>query len=144
MRAPMYLLDTNVLSELTRAWPDEVVSRRIHGVSPERLFASEITRYELRRGARLKDDSERIWRRIEEIILPIPSWLSIDSDVSMATADLDAQLTRSGRRIDRPDAFIAGTALAFDLVLVTRNVRHFSNVSGLTVENWFPEKKAEP
>jgi predicted nucleic acid-binding protein len=144
LRAPLYLLDTNVLSELTKPRPDETVSRRIYGVSPERLFASEVSRYELRRGAQMKNDPETIWERIEELILPIVTWLALDSDVAMAAADADAQLTRIGRRIDRPDLLLAATALAFDLVLVTRNVRHFTSVQGLTVENWFPERKAEP
>lgn len=144
MRAPLYLLDTNVLSELTKPKPDETVNRRIYGVSPERLFASEVSRYELRRGAMLKSDSETIWERIEKTILPIATWLALDSDVAMAAADADARLTRIGRRIDKPDLFLAATALAFDLVLVTRNVRHFANVPGLTVENWFPESTAAP
>lgn len=143
MRAPLYLLDTNVLSELTKPRPDEVVNRRIYGVSPERLFASEVSRYELRRGVRLKNDPDELWKRIEEVILPIATWLALDSDVAMAAADTDADLTRMGRRIDKPDLFLAATALAFDLVLVTRNVRHFAHVPGLTFENWFHERAPE-
>jgi predicted nucleic acid-binding protein len=32
---------------------------------------------------------------------------------------------------------IAATAKAHNLILATRNVRHFDHLSGLTVENWF-------
>lgn len=135
----MYLLDTNVFSELTRAKPDELVNRRIFSVSPERLFASEITRFELRYGAQLKGASAGLWNRIVEVILPMPTWLPVDPDVSMAAADLDAHLTGAGHRVETPDVFIAATALVFDLVLVTRNVRHFAHVPGLTVENWYSE-----
>jgi len=134
----MYLLDTNVLSELTKANPDEQVNRRIYGISPERLFASEMTRYELRFGAQLKDDPSKIWKRVEEMILPIPIWLPVDSDVANVTGDLGARLQRAGTRIEIGDAFIAATALVFDLVLVTRNARHFANIPGLEIENWFP------
>jgi predicted nucleic acid-binding protein len=140
----MYLLDTNVLSELVRARADESVSRRIYTISPERLFASEMTRYELRYGAKLEGASPTLWGRIVDIILPLPTWLAIDPDVSSAAADLDAHLTALGRRIETPDAFIAATALVYDLVLVTRNVRHFSHVPELTVENWFPERVSYP
>jgi tRNA(fMet)-specific endonuclease VapC len=59
--------------------------------------------------------------------------------VSTATADLDGAMRRMGRMIEAADVFIAGTALAFGLVLVTRNVRHFQEVPGLEIENWFPE-----
>ncbi|MEO8197501.1 MAG: type II toxin-antitoxin system VapC family toxin, partial [Thermoanaerobaculia bacterium] len=68
----------------------------------------------------------------------------IGEEASLAAGELDARLTRAGRRIDKPDLFIAATALVFDLVLVTRNVRHFANVPGLAVENWFPERTPEP
>lgn len=135
----MYLLDTNVLSELTKPRPDPEVTRRIYGTSQERLFASEMSRYELRFGAQLKDTPNEIWSRVVELILPIPVWLPIGAEVASATGDLDARLQREGKRIELADVCIAATALVFDLVLVTRNVRHFQGVPGLALENWFPE-----
>jgi predicted nucleic acid-binding protein len=39
-----------------------------------------------------------------------------------------------------PDAILAATASVHDVVLVTRNIRHFQNVPGLVVENWFSEE----
>jgi predicted nucleic acid-binding protein len=39
-----------------------------------------------------------------------------------------------------PDALLAATATVHGLVLVTRNIRHFQNVPGLSVENWFSEE----
>ena len=53
----MFLLDTNVLSEVLRPRPNFNVARLVHTTAPELRFASEITRYELRRGARLRDDA---------------------------------------------------------------------------------------
>lgn len=41
--------------------------------------------------------------------------------------------------LDVPDAFLAATARVHDLILVTRNVRHFDAVPDLGVENWFGE-----
>lgn len=139
MRAPMYLLDTNILSELTKRRPDEQVSRHIYSISPERLFASEMTRYEMRFGAGLKPDPQAIWSRVEEVVLPIPIWLPVNAEVADTAGSLDANLQRSGRRLALPDVIIAATALVFELVLVTRNVRHLGRVPGLAIENWFPE-----
>jgi predicted nucleic acid-binding protein len=135
----MYLLDTNVLSELTKPRPDPEVSRRIYSTSQEHLFASEMTRYELRFGAQLKANAEAIWNRVVEFILPIPIWLPVEAEVASATGDLDARLQREGKRLELADVCIAATALVFDLVLVTRNLRHFQSVPGLMLENWFPE-----
>lgn len=134
----MFLLDTNVLSELTKKRSDPGVTRRIISTRSEDLFASEVTRYELRRGAALDARFEQLWNEIVARILPVPTWIPVNREVAIATADLDAALSRKGRSIESIDALIAGTALAFGLILVTRNVRHFAELPGLSVENWFP------
>lgn len=139
---PMYLLDTNVLSELTKPRPELVVTRRIYATSRERVFASEMSRYELRYGARLKGDSGQLWQNIVERVVPIPIWLPVEAEVSHASGDLDATLKLAGRPIGLADVCIAATALVYDLVLVTRNRRHFDAIPGLTVENWFPDGAA--
>ena len=46
--------------------------------------------------------------------------------------------------IDWADLFIAATALAHDLIVVTRNVRHFDRIDGLLTENWFPAVQPQP
>ena len=96
-----------------------------------------MTRYELRYGAALHPRSEEIWQKVVQEILPLPLWLAIDEPTALAAGKLCGELRRAGKPIEVQDAFLAATALAHDLVLVTRNVRHFDNVRGLTVENWF-------
>ena len=49
---------------------------------------------------------------------------------------LRADLERIGKRLDDPDLRIASIALSRDLTLVTGNVRYFSRVPGLRIENW--------
>ena len=54
-----------------------------------------------------------------------------------ATACMDQlQGIRGLRKIGRADLLIASIALARSAILVTRNVRHFRRVPGLTVVNW--------
>jgi predicted nucleic acid-binding protein len=94
----------------------------------------------LRFGAAIHPNSSAVWGKVEREILPLPIWLPIDERVSLATADLQALLRKSGKPIEMPDALLAATASVHDLVLVTRNVRHFQNVPGLAVESWFSEE----
>jgi tRNA(fMet)-specific endonuclease VapC len=136
----LYLFDTNVLSEIVRKAPDRRVTHRVLAVERSQRFASEITRFELRAGALRMPDSGALWRRIETQILPQVHWLGVDEAVSTAAANLSHALRIQGRPIDLPDTLLAATALAHDLTVVTRNVRHFARVPGLSVENWFPDE----
>ena len=133
----MYLIDTNVLSEVIRPRPNLAVVRKLLTTDPALRFASEITRYELRYGAMLRDDGGALWARIEQRILPLASWLPVDSAVVMAAADWGAMLRRSGQPIEWGDLMLAATASAHDLIVVTRNVRHFERLPNTQVENWF-------
>ena len=53
--------------------------------------------------------------------------------------ELRHRLARQGTPIGPNDLLIAAHALAEELALVTANVREFSRVQGLAVENWLPE-----
>ena len=134
----MYLIDTNVLSEVIRPRPNLAVVRTLLTTDPALRFASEITRYELRFGAMLRDDGGTLWARIEQRILPLARWLPVDAAVVLAAADLGAMLRRAGQSIEWSDLMLAATANAHGLTVVTRNVRHFERVPHSQVENWFP------
>jgi predicted nucleic acid-binding protein len=47
-----------------------------------------------------------------------------------------AELERRGQRLDDADLWIAATALAHDLTLVSHNQRHFSRIEKLLLEDW--------
>jgi predicted nucleic acid-binding protein len=94
----MFLVDTNVVSELIRPRPYLPVVRRLLSTDPAVLFASEITRYELCFGAAIHPKSSEVWGKVEREILPLPIWLPIDEKVALATADLQASLRKSGSR----------------------------------------------
>lgn len=133
----MRLLDTNILSETIRPRPDARVIRTLLRQPPGTLYASELTRFELRRGAFLRDDPEPLWARIRELILPLVHWLPLDEATSLRAGELSAWLRRQGREIGVVDTLLAGTAQARGLVMVTRNLRHFERIDGLKLENWF-------
>ncbi len=52
------------------------------------------------------------------------------------TASFGASLEKQGTPIGPNDLMIASIAIANGVVLVTHNVREFSRVSGLVIEDW--------
>jgi len=52
------------------------------------------------------------------------------------SAEIMANLRKSGEIIGHNDVLIAGIALENDFSIVTNNVNHFSRIDGLVVENW--------
>ena len=133
----MYLLDTNVLSEIVRPGPDGKAMARLFARRQSDLFASEITRYELRYGAYLRQDAAAFWARLQRDVLPIVNWLELDQEISERAGEISADLRRRGREAGALDPLLAATALVHGLTLVTRNVKHFESIPGLPVENWF-------
>ncbi|HEX4079905.1 MAG TPA: type II toxin-antitoxin system VapC family toxin [Rhizomicrobium sp.] len=121
----MLLLDTCVISETVNRIPDAHVITWMRTQNPAELFISAVTLGELHYGvARLATGG-----RQRNLAL----WIA---DVEQRFADrivvLDDTVARQwghlrARHPNVPvaDAQIAATALAFDFVLVTRNVRHF-------------------
>lgn len=133
----MYLLDTNVLSELIRRSPDRGVMKAVKGLEPSSAFASEVTLFELRYGAMRRDDAEFFWSRLQNELIPAVQWLPVDRAVQLRAADLAAELDRRGEPIGNEDCWIAATAIEHRLTLVTRNLHHFERIPGLRVESWF-------
>ncbi len=133
----MRLLDTNILSEIIRPRPDAQVVNTLLAQPVGSLYASELTRFELRRGAFLREDPDALWSRIREFILPLVQWLPVNDAISLRAGELSARLRLQGREIGVVDTLLAATAQARGLVMVTRNLRYFERIEGLRLENWF-------
>jgi len=133
----MYLLDTNVLSELVRKHPDAGVARRMGEHPSAALFASAVSRYELRYGAALRHDADSFWSRIAGQLVPLVTWLPVTQAVAERAGTAAAALRHAGRPCGSLDPLLAATALEHSLTLVTRNTRHFEAVPGIALEDWF-------
>ena len=79
----MFLLDTYVLSEVLKPRPAPTVIRRLLACNSRTLFASEITRFELRFGAALCGDASIFWSRLQRELLPLVTWLPVNEAVSL-------------------------------------------------------------
>ena len=133
MTLPSYLLDTNILSDLVRR-PQGVVAQKIAVVGENEICISIIVAAELRFGA-AKRNSARLSNQVETILaamLVVP----IDVLADREYAELRQLLESSGNSIGPNDLLIAAQARVNEQILVTNNVREFTRIPGLQVENW--------
>jgi predicted nucleic acid-binding protein len=74
------------------------------------------------------------WNTSETTTQSIKNFIS-DSVVLDINNDVIAECVRirKSKKIKTPDAIIAATALSYDLILITRNIKDFSNINGLIV-----------
>lgn len=126
------MLDTNAVSEVMRR-PDGPAGTRFKA-SRDRLAVSALVAAELRFGA-LKKRSDQLARRVESILGVLPV-LPFDALADRIYARLRLTLEAQGTPIGPNDLLIAAHALTLDLTLVTANIREFSRVPDLRVENW--------
>lgn len=131
--SPRYLLDTDTISDLIRR-PSGVVAGSIARVGEEAVCTSIVVSSELRFGA-AKKASARLIGQLEAVLSAIEI-IPLEEPADRHYAELRAHLEKTGQRIGPNDMLIAAHALALDLTLVTGNVREFSRVPGLEVENW--------
>lgn len=134
----MYLLDTNVISELRKARCDHQVKLWASAQAPASLFISAITVMELETGilrVERRDPRQgrllRLW--LEEQVLPAFNGriLAIDTEISRRCAHLHVPDPRS-----ECDALIAATALIHGLMVVTRNTQDFQHCRVPVLNPW--------
>jgi predicted nucleic acid-binding protein len=62
--------------------------------------------------------------------------VDFDEVCSELYAEIRTGLEKSGTSLDHMDILIAATAMSIDSILVTHNVKHFSKIKELRVEDW--------
>jgi tRNA(fMet)-specific endonuclease VapC len=136
----MYLLDTDILSNLMKRTPSSALVAKVARVPPEHQFTSSITLGELVYGAhRLEGRTAALLERIEDTLLPNLPVLPFDASAARRYGEIRAELEQRGTPIGDADVRIAAIALSRGLKVVTGNERHFRRVSGLGTENWLAE-----
>lgn len=90
---------------------------------------------ELRLGAKKSQRRSQTEQMVQEFLDPFDILPFGDAEASVY-ATIRAQLEREGNVIGPNDLLIAATAASSGGVLVTNNLREFSRVPGLQVENW--------
>ena len=133
-----FLLDTNVISELTKDDPDSRVVRFLDDQGD--LWLSSVVVYEMEHGLATLPQGRRLarLRALHADILAAfdDRVLSLDQSGARWAAELQAQARRAGQTVDVGDALIAGTAKAHGFAIATRNVRDFQGMDLHIVNPW--------
>lgn len=134
-----FMLDTNILSDILRnaqGGPARMLEK--HGLSS--VCTSALVASELRYGV-TKKASSRLAEDVEFLLSRIDV-LDHQAAASFTYGGIRADLERRGVAIGAVDLLIAAHAKSLDLTLVTDNIREFSRIDGLKLENWI-ERPAE-
>ncbi|HEX8555671.1 MAG TPA: type II toxin-antitoxin system VapC family toxin [Sphingomonas sp.] len=135
----IHLLDTNILSDIIR-YPLGKAADRLE-MEGDRALTSVIVAGELRYGVERRGGAD-LRARVEGALNRIPV-MPLGDEVSMYYARVRADLERRGLPIGGNDLLIAAHALSLGATLVTDNLREFTRVEGLAVENWLRDDHAE-
>ncbi|MGB3778134.1 MAG: type II toxin-antitoxin system VapC family toxin [Tunicatimonas sp.] len=130
-----YLLDTNICIHYFKG--QFGLKERIENTGFENLAISEITLAELIYGAEKSQKVDKNLKVVENFadkieILPILTCLRVYGKEK-------ARLKSIGRPIGDLDLFIGSTAIVHVMTMVTRNVREFERIEGITIENWIDQ-----
>jgi len=131
--AARFLLDTNILADLVRHPQGKVADRLAHE-GEGTVCTSIVVASQLRYGA-AKRTSARLTAQLEAVLSALEI-LPFEEPADRHYADLRAHLERQGTPFGPNDMLVAAHARALGLTVVTDNVREFSRVPGLQVENW--------
>ena len=139
----MFVLDTNVLSELRKVRlgkADANVAAWAQGVDAANLFVSAITIMELELGVLLIERKDAVQGAM------LRAWLELQvlPEFAARTLPVDAALAQRCARLHVPDkrgerdALIAATALVHGMTLVTRNLADFRPTGVTLINPWEP------
>jgi tRNA(fMet)-specific endonuclease VapC len=128
------MLDTDISSYVIRRRPPTIAQQFERYA--EQLCVSVITAAELRFGAFKAGQAEL--SSLVEAYLARVTILDWPDSATFHYARVRATLERLGTPIRNMDLLIASHALAEQATLVTNNLKHFTSVPGLKVEQWKP------
>ena len=130
----MYALDTNTVIYFFKDMG--CVKQHLFSLPPHEIALPSVVLYELEVCIAKSTSPEKRRAQLDELLTVIQV-LPFTENEAEITANVRATLEKSGTPIGPLDMMIAGIALAHQATLVTHNVKEFSRVKGLNVEDWF-------
>ena len=129
-----YMLDTDTCVFITRKSAPLLLAR-IQSVPLAQQCISVVTLAELLYGVQLSSKKEANQAAVDLLVqhLEVLQWTP---DAATHYAGIRADLKKNGQQLGANDLMIAAHARSIGAVIVTNNVKDFSRVKGLPLENW--------
>jgi len=128
----IYMLDTDTASLMVRKHPPVIDSLIKH--EDDEICISAVTYAGLCYGLE-KKGSDRLFNEVNSVMGKFTITDFGDSQ-SELYGKIRLRLEKSGTPLGDMDMLIAASAMAAGAILVTHNIRHFSKIKGLKVEDW--------
>lgn len=129
-----YLLGTNIWIQYFKQ-PNSPIHAKLSLLCPSDVVTCSIVKSELMHGAEKYGNRDRRQALVKETLAPHRS-LPFDDDAAIVYARLRHELEQDGQIIGPYDLQIAAICSLHDITLVTHNVREFSRISRLAIEDW--------
>jgi tRNA(fMet)-specific endonuclease VapC len=129
-----YLLDTNICIYIIKKKPETVI-KKFTKLRPGSVAISSITLSELYYGVVKSSKPNENMIALQEFISPLIV-LDFTEQDALFYGKIRTDLEKKGKPIGAMDLLIASIAKSKELILVSNNVREFSRISDLKVENW--------
>jgi len=126
--------DTNILTAYFKGHQKVVQKMTAYQKQFGGLKLNILSYYELLRGYKDLGSAQKL-QRFREFASRCEI-LDIDLVVMEKAADIYVVLKQAGNLIEDADILIGAIAIVNNLILVTDNVRHFSRIDGLQIEDW--------
>ncbi|MEL6909437.1 MAG: type II toxin-antitoxin system VapC family toxin [Cyanobacteria bacterium J06598_4] len=130
----LYLLDTNVCIVYLKGKSSNV-NQRLKSLKRNNIAVCSVVKAELFYGS-MRSNNPKKALQIQKTFVEQFISLPFDDRCALIYGKLRAKLASAGTPIGSNDLLIAAIALTHDLILVTHNVREFSRVNGLKLEDW--------
>ncbi len=134
----MIILDTNVISELMKPFPDPQVRNWLVSLGNQALSTTAVTLTELQFGLQRLPAGQRqqeLYAKFETLMQSLPV-LPFDEVAAHEAARLRAIPQAAGQPSQPSDMMIAGIAAALDSPLATRNTKDFSGLPITLINPW--------
>lgn len=131
-----YLLDTNICIHFTKN--EYGIVEKLDSIGFDNCFISELIIAEMLYGVANSAPTKQAANRqaLNELRAAFEGHILPIADCFEHYAAEKTRLRRAGRPVDDFDLMIGCTAIRHGLTLVTRNTRHFADISGVVIENW--------
>lgn len=129
----MFLLDTDTIIYILKG--NDSVREKLKAHIEDPIKISVVSLMELYYGAYKSEKVSSNLAKIDTLKNEIET-IPVGSEVVESFGRLKAHRETSGKRLDDFDLVIASSALSHGFCLVTNNIKHFSRIEGLKLENW--------